>query len=181
MLRVNVGLSRKLSKDYNSTGYSINVDGEVTAAVSDPEAVIERVKELFDLAEESLDLQIRRAEGDAAFAQRDGQHEQRRPPRRPANAGNGQAARTSPKQNEHRNGDERGAEPATDKQLQFLLTIAKRQRLSAIDLERQIGDVLGRETGLYDLTKQEAAKAIDALNGHRQQASSETANGNGRR
>jgi len=29
MLRVNVGLSRKLSKDYNSTGYSVNLDGEV--------------------------------------------------------------------------------------------------------------------------------------------------------
>jgi hypothetical protein len=30
MLSVNIGLSRKLSKDYNSTGYSVNLDGEVT-------------------------------------------------------------------------------------------------------------------------------------------------------
>lgn len=29
MLRVNVGLSRKLTRDYNSTGFSINVEGEV--------------------------------------------------------------------------------------------------------------------------------------------------------
>ncbi len=36
MLRVNVGLSRKLSKDFNSNGYSVNIDGEVTATVSDP-------------------------------------------------------------------------------------------------------------------------------------------------
>ena len=49
MLRVNVGLSRKLSKDYNSTGYSVNLDGELTAAVSDPEGVIEQVKELMAL------------------------------------------------------------------------------------------------------------------------------------
>ena len=58
MLRVNVGLSRKLSKDYNSTGYSVNLDGEISAPVSDPQAVIDQVKELWDLAEEALGQQI---------------------------------------------------------------------------------------------------------------------------
>ena len=28
MLRINVGLSRKLSQDYNSRGFSLNIDGE---------------------------------------------------------------------------------------------------------------------------------------------------------
>ncbi len=32
MLRVNVGLSRKVSKDYDFTGYSINLEGEVTTS-----------------------------------------------------------------------------------------------------------------------------------------------------
>ncbi len=68
MLRVNVGLSRKLSKDYNSTGFSINLDGEVMAPVSDAEAVIEKVKELFDLAEEALGRQIERNDSEAAIA-----------------------------------------------------------------------------------------------------------------
>ena len=54
MLKVNVGLSRKLSKDYNSEGFSINVEGEVSAAVNDPQAVVEQVKELYDLAEGHL-------------------------------------------------------------------------------------------------------------------------------
>ena len=71
MLKVNVGLSRKLSKDYNSTGFSINVDGEVMAPVSDAEAVIEQVKQLFDLAEEALDQQIERSSGDSEIASRD--------------------------------------------------------------------------------------------------------------
>ena len=71
MLRANVGLSRKLSKDYNSTGYSINLDGEITAPVSDPEAVIEQVKELFDLAEETLSQLIDRSQSDTAIASHD--------------------------------------------------------------------------------------------------------------
>jgi hypothetical protein len=40
MLKINVGLSRKLSKDFQSTGFSLNLEGEITAPVSDPEAVI---------------------------------------------------------------------------------------------------------------------------------------------
>mgnify|MGYP002684434014 CR=1 FL=1 len=39
-LRVNVGLSRKLSKDYNSTGYSINLDGGWTASIADAERLV---------------------------------------------------------------------------------------------------------------------------------------------
>ena len=66
MLKVNVGLSRKLSKDYNSTGFTINLEGEVAAPPNDAEAVVEQVKELYDLAEEGLNLQIERSQSDAA-------------------------------------------------------------------------------------------------------------------
>ena len=86
MLRANVGLSRKLSKDYNSTGYSINLDGEITAPVSDPEAVIEQVKELFDLAEEVLGQQIDRSQSESAIASHD---EEPRPPAAVNRNGNG--------------------------------------------------------------------------------------------
>jgi len=34
MLRVNVGMSRKLSKDFNSTGFSVNLEGEVCGTLS---------------------------------------------------------------------------------------------------------------------------------------------------
>jgi len=45
MLRVNVGLSRKLSRDYNSSGFSLNLEGEICVGLDDPEAMIERVKD----------------------------------------------------------------------------------------------------------------------------------------
>ena len=44
MLKANVGLSRKLSENYQSTGFSLNLEGEINATLDDPESVIERVK-----------------------------------------------------------------------------------------------------------------------------------------
>ena len=73
MLKVNVGLSRKLSRDYNSTGFSLNIEGEVCVGLDDPEAVIEKIKEFYDLAEETLSQQIERYEGESAIASRDQQ------------------------------------------------------------------------------------------------------------
>ena len=60
MLKVNVGLSRKLSRDFNSTGYSVNLEGEVANPVDDPEGVIEKIREYYDLAEEALRDQVER-------------------------------------------------------------------------------------------------------------------------
>jgi hypothetical protein len=168
MLRVNVGLSRKLSKDFNSTGFSVNIDGEVSAPSSDPEAVMEQVKELFDLAEESLSQQIERTQGEAAIAGRDeepvAQHgnengqrsrtnnnSQQRPA---AHSGNGNDRRPAPYEEE---------QPATNKQINYLLNIGKRQKLSTAQLEKRVADILGRQVGLYDLTKQAAAIVIDQL------------------
>ena len=170
MIRVNVGLSRKLSKDYNSTGYSINIDGEITAPVSDATAVVEEVKQLYDLAEEALDLQIERSQGDAAMASRD--ELQRSPTNAPANGnsnGNGNSRRRSSSngQSQRSNNDRRNGghapEPATNKQVQYLLSIGKRQRLSTIQLEREIERITGETIGVYDLSKRQAAQVIDAL------------------
>lgn len=75
MLKVNVGLSRKLSRDYNSTGFSLNLEGELCVGLDDPEAMIEKVKEFYDLAEEALNQQIERYEGESAIGNRDGQRQ----------------------------------------------------------------------------------------------------------
>jgi len=164
MLKVNVGLSKKLSKDFNSSGFSINVEGEVTAAVSDPEAVIEEVKQLYDLAEESLAVQVERSKGDAAIASRDAQ------------AGHGTSAvgyglRGNGSSNTRTSGNGQ-AELATNKQVQYLLSIGKRQRLSTVELEHRIEEILGRKVGVYDLTKRDAGQIIEALtgNGEKQQS-----------
>jgi hypothetical protein len=172
MLRVNVGLSRKVSKDYNSTGFSINLDGEVSAPVSDPETVIEQVKELFDVAEEALDREIHRHQSDTAIASRDND-----PP--PPNT-NGRAGRTGtngsppPEQpapantngygiGRSRREEAQAPEAATNKQINYLLNLGKRGRLSTVQLEQKIEEVLGQQVGLYDLGKRDAAKVIDAL------------------
>lgn len=60
MLKVNVGISRKVSRDYNSTGFSINLEGEVTAPIDDAEGVIEQIRRLYDTADEALRDQIER-------------------------------------------------------------------------------------------------------------------------
>jgi len=169
MLRVNVGLSRKLSKDFNSNGFSVNIDGEVTAPANNPESVMEQVKELFDLAEEALDLQVERARSDASLASRDQEqphddgHENGR-----GSVTNGNGSQQQiPVQNGNGNG-QRSAfhqeeQPATNKQINYLLNIGKRLKLSTPQLEKKVAVILGRPVGLYDLTKQAAAIVIDQL------------------
>jgi hypothetical protein len=178
MLRANVGLSRKVSKDYNSTGFTVNLDGEINAPLNDPEAVMEQMRELFDVAEEALNQQIDRHQSDSAIASRDEEPrpapEPRRQERRPSPATHpdrrgptsGRGFQQPARSEAPTNGNGRSqheADPATNKQVNYLLNIGKRQRLSTAQLERKVGDILGHQVGLYDLTKQQAARAIDAL------------------
>ena len=167
MLRVNVGMSRKLSKDYNSTGFSVNLDGEVSVGLDDPEAVVEKIKEFYDLAEESLAQQIERYEGDSAIASRD------ETPRAPAPETTAANDRIRQSSTGYGNGNSRNgnghrqaqapAPPATNKQIQFLLNLAKREGLTTPQLENRVAEILGHETGLYDLTKQEAGAVLDSF------------------
>ena len=163
MLKVNVGLSRKLSKDFQSAGFSVNIEGEVTALTSDPETVVEQVKELYDLAEEALDQQIERSRSVDSLAARD----EERP--------SGSRSQSNGRNQSRRSGDtDTNVEPATEKQVNYLLTIGKRQRLSTAKLETRIADILGQDIGLYDLTKRQAAQAIDALTGNSRTRRAET-------
>jgi hypothetical protein len=194
MLRVNVGLSRKLSKDYNSTGYSVNLDGEVTAPASDPEGVIEQVRELFDLAEEALNVQVERSQSVDAIASHDEGARPQAHNGRNGNGANGNGANGSKDANgtngsngtngtngsnrpnteqrrsqgqasngNGRNGNGRQPEPATNKQIQFLLNLGKKQRMSKLQLEGRVAEILGCECGIYDLTKQDACVILDTL------------------
>ena len=54
MLRVTVGLSRKLSHDFNSAGVSVSLEGELSSPLHDPDALLEEVRVLHDLAEEAV-------------------------------------------------------------------------------------------------------------------------------
>ena len=160
MLKANIGLSRKLTKDYQSSGFSVNIEGELTAPTSDAEAVIEQIKELYDLAEEALDQQIERSRSVEAIAARDAE---RRPDVQPTNGHVAAAERHAS------NGSMADQPAATPKQINFLLTIGKRQRLTTETLEAKIAEVLGRPVGLYDLTKQQAGIVLDALSGNKRE------------
>lgn len=170
MLKANVGLSRKLSENDQSAGFSINLEGEIYASPDDSEAVIERVKELFDLAEEALDLQVERHRSVSAIASRDAPRPNRNghATSQPALAAE---ARTAPEpigdapRTGHQATQPDGAgELASNKQVQYLLTLAKRRKLFGAKLDGLIEDIVGRPCGPYDLTKKEAGAVIDALN-----------------
>lgn len=172
MLRVNVGLSRKLSRDYNSSGFSVNLDGEITAPVSDPEAVIEQAKELFDLAEEALDLQVERHQSVTAIASHDEERQPQPPAGQNSNGRNGGNSSSSPcRANSERpqtsrqsgNGNGHEVDPATNKQIQFLLRLGQQQRMSKKQLEDRVAEILGYQTDIYQLGKRDAGVVLDAL------------------
>ena len=183
MLKVNVGLSRKLSRDYNSTGFSLNLEGEICVSLDDPETLVEKVKEFYDLAEEALNQQVARYEGESATA---GRTEEK--PVRSHNSSNGASSKepatngkpsnqNSPAPANHGgNGKASNLDAATNKQVQYLLNLGKRHGLTQIQLEDRIESELGKKAGVYDLTKREAGDIIDVLS----QNGAPAANGNGR-
>jgi hypothetical protein len=189
MLRANVGLSRKITRDYNSTGYSVNLDGEIPLSLDDPKAIIEKVHELFSLAQEALAQEIDRDQGEDAIGRRDEKRPEPKsdtngnghtdrtsnspPPRSAPANGNGAPPRSAPSNgNSPKNGDD---EPATNKQVQFLLTMGKRFKLSTPQLENKIAEIIGRRCGVYNLTKREAGQILDSFT----KAANANGNGNG--
>lgn len=176
MLRANVGLSRKITRDYNSTGYSVNLEGEIPFPTDDTQGVLEKVRELFSLVQEALALEIDRDQGEDAIGRRD---EERPAPQSQSN-GNGHSERattpppprpTPANGNGTNNGHSGNDEAATNKQVQFLLTMGKRFKLSTPQLENRVAEIIGRRCGVYDLTKKEAGQVLDHF--------TKAANGNG--
>lgn len=165
MLKANVGLSRKVSRDYQSTGYSVNLEGEIPFSVDDPQGVLEKVRELFSLAQEALAVEIDRDQSEDAIGRRD---EERPAPKASSNGnGNGHGGRPTNPPTSHTspsngNGNPPGNEElATNKQVQFLLTMGKRFKLSQPQLESRMAEIISRRCGVYDLTKKEAGLVLN--------------------
>jgi hypothetical protein len=163
MLKANVGLSRKLSENFQSTGFSLNLEGEILVAPDDSEGIIERIKELYSLAEEALNRQISESQEIDTFARRDVEDQPRHPNNGQAN-GHHPGETSSPSRNGHRDARPASGEPASNKQVQFLMNLGKRQKLFGDRLEGFIEETIGRRCSPYDLTKKEAGTVIDALN-----------------
>lgn len=162
MLKAVVTLNRKITRDYNSTGYGVSVEGEIPTTPDDHEGVLGRVKELFALAEEALAQEIDRDQSEDAIGRRD---EQRPSPVPTHNNGNGTPAPVNPprQDNQPNNNGAPTEERITDKQVKYLFTLAKRAGLANGQLETQIEQVVGRRVRVYDLSKREAGRVIDSL------------------
>jgi hypothetical protein len=98
------------------------------------------------------DAQIERSQSASAI----GSHDE--PPRQEARRVVPENGRQAPS-----NGNGHRDEVATNKQVQYLLSIGKRMKLSTAALEKEIADILGSEVGVYDLTKKQAGIVIDQL------------------
>ena len=160
MIRANVGLSRKVTRDYQSNGYSINIEADVAVSANDTETTLAKVAELFHLAEEALNVEIDRDQGDHTIGRRDELSRNKNPISHERPPDNGNAAPTE--QGQDRNATN-GPDAITNKQAQYVLTLGKRQRLSHAQMEDKIEQILRRRCSVYDLTKREAGQLINAL------------------
>lgn len=169
MLKASVGLSRKTSREYQSTGYSINLDGEIPFGPDDAEGVLEKIQELYALAREAVSREIERDQSDQAGGQR---HEAPPPPTSPVSKSqpksSGQSAPLPINRPPYSNGSRpsnsaSSSESATPKQVQYLLSLGKRKGLSREDLDAVIAQVVGSPKKTGELSKREAGSVIDHL------------------
>ena len=146
-LSINVGSSRKASKDYQSTGVSINVTAELDQSLlAKPDELHRQVANLYAQAESALDRQS----GQSPV--REAAHGENGNGRR--NGTNGSHARPS-------NGTRRPAKNdalMTDSQKRALISIAERNNVN-LDLEAR--EIIGAE--FDQLTLRQASQLIDHL------------------
>jgi hypothetical protein len=171
-LSINVGLSRKASKDYQSTGVSINVTAELDQALlAKPDELQQQVGDLYAQAQHALDRQAAgMAEPDR---RRNGNDDQRvsRPNGRHGRDGySDRGYNNGSRGGQHRNGGGDGA--MTQSQRRAILAIAQRADL---DVDYECREVIG--SALDDLTLRQASELIDHLKGLQPAANGRNANG----
>jgi len=138
-LIVNVGLSRKASRDYQSSGVSINVTAELDSALlTRPQELQQEVANLYAQAETALNRQAGISSSATA----------RPTPHPDARNGNRMS-------NEHRNGG-----GMTASQRRAIEAIAHR---AGLDAGQEVYDQLG--IAFNDLTLRQASEMIDRLKG----------------
>lgn len=160
-LKLNVGLSRKVGEpNFGSRGATVNLELEVDSTlVAEPGRLKDRIHELFGLARQSIDEELRGVSGAAPVS----------PPATNVN-GNGASdnsrRHTPPRSTANGNGHSRGLQrgsttpPATASQVRALHAIADRQGLN---LEGVVRDQYGVGEPAA-LTIAQASELIDDLN-----------------
>ena len=151
MLTINVGLSRKASKDYQSTGVSINVTAELDSALlAKPTELQAQIDALHAQAEGAIDRQVQAY----AAATSPAPPERINGERFRQNGTNGQGhANGNGHTNGHRNGD-----GMTSAQRKAIEAIARR---AGLDPAQECHDLFG--FALEELTLRQASGFIDHL------------------
>ena len=115
MLRLNAGCSRKVGEpNYGSRGASLNIELEVESnLIGNPEALMDRIREVFRLAQRSVDQELKRnGAADTDY---------RTPTRKEQNQGN-------------------SVRPVTSSQCRAIRAICRQQQ---VDADRLVLDVFG--------------------------------------
>ena len=157
-LKANIGVTRKVAdNNYGSRGASVNLEVELDSTlINDPERCHERIRQVFRLAQQAIDDELNRQQGNGTA-----NHETN-------GATNGQAAQPSHNGNGHAatngNGSRNGqtGNIASEKQLNYAKQLAKGiPGLGIRRLETLVQKMCGKP--LAALTTLDASGLIDTL------------------
>jgi len=152
-LSINVGLSRKASKDYQSTGYSINVTAELDQSLlAKPGELQAQIDGLYAQAEEAINRQVKTHAAETAPASSTGKVNGESYHRNGNGHVNGNANGNG-RANGHHNGG-----GVTKSQARAIESIANR---AGLDPAQEAHDLFG--VSLDELTIKQASELIDHL------------------
>lgn len=160
MLKAHVSLSRKITRDFNSSGYQLTLEGEIPVPPDQPDEVMKHVHRLFQLAEKALDQEIDRDQGEQSIGRRD-EEPNGRYPSHPQPQSDRESHRPSTNGRPTTNGQQE--EPATPKQTAYIENLRKRSGMTKAQLDTHIQEILGHRVPVDQLTKPEAGKVIESL------------------
>jgi hypothetical protein len=156
-LNVNVGLSKKISRDYQSTGLSVNLTAELDATLlANPEELQVQIDNLYQQAQSALERQAKNT-GEANGAH---SHNPTRPPARANQPRNRAEGNRNGNGNGNNNGHARsnGGGSMTESQWRAIDAIARRLN---VDPNLEAREIIGSE--LDALSIRQASELIDHL------------------
>lgn len=143
MIKVNASYSKKLpipDQEYSSQSFMCSIEAEVNSGAAASE-IQRTIADTFDLVKRSVENEIQ-----GRSSQWSSGREERPQGRR-----------------DRDNGRDRGADArATNKQIQYILSLGQEQNLGLPELNRQVADLYGAGN-VYDLSKRQASKYVDVL------------------
>jgi hypothetical protein len=155
-LNVNVGLSKKISRDYQSTGLSVNLTAELDATLlAKPEELQAQIDNLYQQAQSALERQVKNT-GEA-----NGAHPRNNPTRPPARANqprNRSSGNGNGNGNNNSHARSNGGGSMTESQRRAIDAIARRLN---VDPDLEAREIIGSE--LDTLSIRQASELIDHL------------------